>query len=120
MQIKKIAKKTQKSRGKKLGIDPTLKPIVVDTSHRASKEEQEDNPLNRRKFLIKFGDTELPKAFKTADKLTEKDDLEFQIEKLTTKLSCWLDKVEVNGRILHCLVDPLNRVIEISEKPLHE
>lgn len=107
MHQKKIAKKKSKP---KLGRDPTLKPRVVKTTSSLTQEEQNENPLNRM----------LPKGFKTADTLTPEDDLKFQIDKLTSRLSCWLDKVEVNGRILHCLVDPLNRKLEISEHPLHE
>lgn len=118
MPQKKIAKKKS---NKKLGIDPTLKPRVIKTTSPLTEEEQNENPLGRMKSTPALRiDTELPKGFKTADALTPEDDLKFEIEKLTTKLSCWLDKVEVNGRILHCLVDPLNRKLEISEHPLHD
>lgn len=129
---KKQSKKTQKNK-------PKGKVIVKDKLHGSNHtvietkgdSTQEENPLNRMRLKDQYMvdkktvsiaeyENPLPKGFKTADTLTPEDDLQFQIDKLTTRLSCWLEKVELNGKTLHCLVDPLNRKLEISEKPLHE
>ena len=107
MPRKKQVKKTQKS--KKLGIDPTLKPIVIETKG-GTKEQQEDNPLNRS-FVEKKN---LPDGFKTADTVTEVDDLKFENGRLREMLSAFLDKITVDGKMYNVLVDPLNRVIEIT------
>jgi hypothetical protein len=133
MPTKKTAKKT---RNKKLGIDPTLKPKVIDTSHMASKEEQEDNPLNRSKLGMTWRseeweskelpwtkpvsdmtkDAPLPPGFKTADSITEKDDLEFENGKLREMLVSWLDKKVVDGIAYQVMVDPLNREVIITRE----
>lgn len=93
--------------------DGKTKGRIIETSSNLTEAEQEDNPLNRRKFLIKFGDTELPKAFKTADTITEKDDLEFEIRRLRNLLSTFMAVGEFKGISYSILIDPLNQVVQI-------
>jgi hypothetical protein len=101
----------------------------------ASKKEQEDNPLNRMKmdeaesrgYTLKPGlevslplipdiskDAPLPQGFKTADNMTELDDLKFEMGRLRELLVSWLDRRQINGVWYQVLVDPMNRNIEIS------
>lgn len=117
MPRKKIVKKTQKSKPK-LGRDPTLKPRVVETKSPLTEEEQNENPLGRMKAMhVKgedYGDLKLPDGFKTADNITEVDDLKFENGKLREMLSAWLDKITVDGQVYNILVDPINRHVEIT------
>jgi hypothetical protein len=108
-------KQNKKTPIKKLGRDPTLKPTVVDTTHMASKEEQADNPLNRMRMVPDMTkDAPLPEGFKTADSVTEVDDLKFEMGRLRELLVSWLDRRQINGVWYQVLVDPMNRNIEIS------
>jgi hypothetical protein len=116
MSRKKQVKKTQKN--KKFHVKPD---VVVDTTHMASKEEQADNPLNRMKMSEAENrayehkpNLKLPEGFKTADNLTEVDDLKFELGRLREMLSAFLDKITIDGKMYNVLVDPMNRVVEIT------
>lgn len=120
MPRKKIVKKTQKTKVKKLGIDPTLKPRVVKTKSTWTEEQQNENPLNRMKAMhVKgedYGDLKLPDGFKTADNITEVDDLKFENGRLREMLVSWLDRVMVDGAYYQVMCDPLNRQVQINRE----
>lgn len=117
MPIKKIAKKTQKTKVKKLGQDPTLKPRVVETKSTWTEEEQNENPLNRKIVdILNLNPLPLPQGFKTADNITEVDDLKFENGKLREMLVSWLDRVMVDGVYYQVMCDPLNRQVQINRE----
>jgi hypothetical protein len=115
MPTKKTQKKTRKS--KKFHVKPD---VVVDTTHMANKEEQKDNPLGRIKMdMNKMSSNRsitLPEGFKTADSLTEVDDLKFENGKLREMLVSWLDRTVVDGVTYQVMVDPMNRLVVINRE----
>jgi hypothetical protein len=136
MPRKKQVKKTQKSNR------PKGKTIVKDKLHGSDHvvietkgdPTQEENPLSRMKIPQGFSSkadmkgpdygeppndptyAKLPKGFKTADKLTEKDDLEFENGKLREMLVSWLDRVFIEGVAYQVMIDPLNRQVSINRE----
>lgn len=115
-----VKKKKPTQKKKRLGRNPNLpEPVVVDTTHMASKEEQADNPLNRSKLTQNLipdmdKDAPLPEGFKTADSMTEVDDLKFEMGRLREMLVSWLDRVTINGRWYTVMIDPMNRAIQVD------
>jgi len=69
-----------------------------------------ENPLGKLKD--KTVTVNLPKDFKTADKLTKEDEYKFEIGKLRSLLSSWTEKVGDKTII----IDPLNRIIQVAER----
>lgn len=56
--------------------------------------------------------------FKTADKITEVDDIEFELGRLRMMLMTWVERVEHNGQSYEIEVDPMNRTVRIVDVTL--
>jgi hypothetical protein len=120
MPRKKQVKKTQKIKGKVVIRDKLhgSDHVVIETKGDPT---QEENPLNRKitatmgQVLSEY-ENKLPEGFKTADSLTEVDDLKFENGKLREMLVSWLDRVMVEGVAYQVMVDPMNRAVQINRE----
>ena len=89
--------------------ETVLKPDYVVETH-GDPDYELENPLGKLKD--KTVTVNLPKDFKTADKLTKEDEYKFEIGKLRSLLSSWTEKVGDKTII----IDPLNRIIQVAER----
>lgn len=115
MEKKKPKKKVTKTKFKGKVTAPT--PIVVETKSPLTEEEQNENPLGRIKTPLTASGVlaTLPNGFKTADTVTEMDDLVFENKKLRDMLTMWNHKRKFNGMWYYFLVDPLNQTIDMFD-----
>lgn len=88
-----------------LDFDKEGNHIVVETKSPLTEEEQNENPLNRMK--------KLPDGFKTADQVTEIDDLKFENGRLREMLVAWVETVQHNGKTYQIEVDALNHKVSL-------
>jgi len=91
------------SREEKIRIGASL-PDVIESS------------TNKRFKSDVIESNKLDKLFKSADKITPKDDLEFEVGKLRTKLETKIHHVEHDGQLFLIEVDPLNDKVRILDE----
>lgn len=109
MAAKKTQKKPQKSSSKNKVKEP--RHITIETGP--------PDPEKLKPGFVGRVKSNLPVGFKTADKLTKVDELEFECARLRNHFITYMDMIEYKGKQYYFVIDPLNqKIIEFSDEPL--